>query len=111
MSGGHRIPVKDGYTKEDFLEVLLPNKPRSVALIMGEIGCAKNTAKKYLRELEAAGLAEKMHIEGSTFGWVAVDPIKTIDVEGVVNENGLLYVDKRYAGMPVKLRIIENKNE
>lgn len=90
--------TNEGYTKEDFLGVLLSNKPRSVALIVSKIGCAKNTAKKYLRELEAAGLAEKVHIEGASYGWVRADPEKSIAVEGKVDENGILRIDPKYAG-------------
>lgn len=77
---------------------------------MKEIGCAKNTAKKYLQQLEEAGLAEKVHIEGSTFGWIRSSPVKTVEIDGFVNENGFLCVDKQYAGTICVLTIVNEIN-
>jgi hypothetical protein len=59
------------YTVGNFLKVLDIENPKSIALIKADVGCGKNTAKKYLQELEKEGKVKRIGIEGSIhYGYV-----------------------------------------
>lgn len=61
------------FKSTDFLNVLDTVSPRSTAYVMDTLGCSRNTAKKFLDELEASSKVKKIKVEGANFGWVRVD--------------------------------------
>lgn len=61
------------FKPEDFLDVLDPRGPRTTSFVMLALQCSRNTAIKFLSELEAEGRVKKQHIEGGNFGWVRVE--------------------------------------
>lgn len=67
------------YTSDNFLKVLSRDVPKSTAAIITEIGCGRNTAKRYLAELEETGKIKKARIEGLTHhGWLQVPEIEPV---------------------------------
>lgn len=67
------------YTSDNFLKVLSRDVPKSTAAIITEIGCGRNTAKRYLAELEETGKIKKARIEGLTYyGWLQVPEIEPV---------------------------------
>lgn len=52
------------FEKADFLPIVT-EEPISVAEICRRMPCVRNTAKKYLRQLEADGLITRITIQGS----------------------------------------------
>jgi predicted transcriptional regulator len=62
------------FTDTDFLNVLDTKVPRTVLYIMKTLPCSRNTANKYLAELEEAGKIKKLEIEGSRYdAWLKVE--------------------------------------
>lgn len=104
----------DQYKKEDFLAVLDSN-PKATTVIAKKIGCARNTAKKFLAELEAEGKVKQVEIEGGFYAWIKStkksDSITIDEIDGVIDENGCLHVDGKYAGKKVKILIYKEKKE
>jgi predicted transcriptional regulator len=65
------------YAAENFLKVLNTENPKSIASIKVDIGCGKNTAKRYLQELEKEGKIKRIGIEGSIYyGYVLLPDIQ-----------------------------------
>jgi hypothetical protein len=68
------------YTSDNFEKVLSENFPKSTAAVIAEVGCGRNTAKRYLTELEKTGKIKKALIGGSIYyGWLRVpesEPVK-----------------------------------
>ncbi len=61
------------YSSDSFLEVLDSENSKSVTSIVKDVGCGKNTAKRYLQELEKAGKIKRTGIECSIhYGYVRV---------------------------------------
>ncbi|RPJ76108.1 MAG: hypothetical protein EHM20_07925 [Alphaproteobacteria bacterium] len=65
------------YFPDSFLRVLNTENPKSIASIIIDVGCGKNTAKRYLQELEKAGKIKRVGIEGSIhYGYVIVPAVQ-----------------------------------
>lgn len=65
------------YFPDNFLRVLNTENPKSIASIIIDVGCGKNTAKRYLQELEKAGKIKRVGIEGSIhYGYVIVPAVQ-----------------------------------
>lgn len=91
------------YTEDDFLKVIPYTTPKSIAAILNEVGCGKNTAKRYLAKLEQKHEIARRTIEGSIhYGYVRV-PSQEITIEGVVGADGIIQVDSKFEGMKYKL--------
>jgi predicted DNA-binding transcriptional regulator len=94
---------KNKFADEDILALMSPVVPIAIAEIAKELGCVKNTANAYLRDMEKRGLIKKLHITGGSFGWLLATPM----FEDVVNEEGMVKVGKKYQGKKVKIIILE----
>ena len=71
------------YTSDNFLRVLSENVPKSTAVVIAEIGCGRNTAKRYLSELEETGKIKKSRIEGLIhYGWLRVPELESVKEPG-----------------------------
>jgi hypothetical protein len=65
------------YTADNFLLVLSEDVPKSATVVIAEVGCGRNTAKRYLEELEGAGKIKKARIEGLMhYGWLRVPELE-----------------------------------
>jgi predicted transcriptional regulator len=65
------------YFPDNFLRVLNTEDPKSIASIIIDVGCGKNTAKRYLQELEKAGKIKRVGVEGSIhYGYVIVPEVQ-----------------------------------
>jgi len=64
------------YAPESFLKVLDTENSKPMASIVKAVGCGKNTAKRYLQELEKAGKIKRVGIKGSIhYGYVRVPEV------------------------------------
>ena len=67
------------YASDNFLKVLSEDVPKSTVAIIAEIGCGRNTAKRYLAELEETGKIKKARIEGLIhYGWLRVPELEPV---------------------------------
>ncbi len=67
------------YTSDNFLKVLSEDAPKSTASVIAEVGCGRNTVKRYLAELEKAGKIKKARIEGLVhYGWLRVPELEPV---------------------------------
>lgn len=97
------------YTESDFLKVIPYSNPISIAAIISEIGCAKNTAKRYLAELEREHKITRANIQGSIhYGYVRVS--EEITIEGVVGDDGIIKIDDKFKGSKYKLIIYKGED-
>lgn len=97
------------YTEDDFLKVIPYTTPKSIAAILNEVGCGKNTAKRYLAKLEEENKIKRCTIEGSIhYGYVRVS--EEITIEGVVGSGGVIQVDKSFEGMKYKLVLYKSED-
>ncbi|MCC4766406.1 hypothetical protein FXW07_07200 [Methanosarcina sp. DH1] len=98
------------YTESDFLKVIPYSNPISIAAIISEIGCAKNTAKRYLAELEREHKITRANIQGSIhFGYVRI-PSQEITLEGVVGPDGIIKIDDKFKGSKYKLILYKDED-
>lgn len=95
---------KNKFTDEDILDLISTENPISIAAIAKELGCVKNTASAYLRDMEKRGLIKRLYITGGSFGWIRSTPT----FEAVVTEEGLVLVGKEHKGKKVKIIILES---
>lgn len=91
------------YKKEDFLAVIDQN-PKTTTVIAKRIGCARNTAKKFLEELEKEGQIKQIPIEGGFYAWVRNTDETTL--EGTIPEDGCIKTEQ--PGKRYKLIIYRN---
>ena len=67
------------YTSDNFLKVLSEDIPKSTTAVIAEVGCGRNTAKRYLAELEETGKIKKARIEGLIhYGWLRIPEPETL---------------------------------
>lgn len=93
------------YTKDDVLAVMSTNTPKTITLITGDLGCVRNTALKFLRELEKEGKVKQVEVAGGTNrAWVKV---QGKEIEGYIDQEGCLRVDQEYAGKKFKITILD----
>lgn len=96
------------YTESDFLKVIPYTTPISIAYIISEIGCGKNTAKRYLAILEQENKIKRCTIEGSIhYGYVRVS--EEITIEGFVGSGGVIQVDGKFEGSRYKLTVYKGE--
>jgi len=70
---GYIMTFEQKYTSNNFKKVLSEDVPKSTTVVIAEVGCGRNTAKRYLAELEKTGKIKKALIEGSIYyGWLLV---------------------------------------
>lgn len=94
----------DQYKKEDFLAVLNSN-PKATTVIAKKVGCSRNTAKKFLAELEAEGKIKEIEIEGGFYAWVIAEQ-NVITFEGTIPKDGCIHTE--YAENRYKLTIYKD---
>lgn len=96
------------YTEGAFLQAIPYTTPKSIAAIVNEIGCGKNTAKRYLSKLEQSHKIKRCIIKGSIhFGYVRV--LQEIVLEGVVGADGVIQVDSSLEGSNYKLTVYKEQ--
>jgi predicted HTH transcriptional regulator len=61
------------YKDTDFLNVLSTTQPCTSAYVMKTLGCARDTAKAYLKKLEVEGKAKKVEVCGGSPLWLKVE--------------------------------------
>lgn len=94
------------YKKEDFLAVV-DSTPKATTLIAKRVGCARNTAKKFLEELEAERKIKQVEIEGGFYAWVKVE--NELVIEGTIPEDG--YIITEHPGKHFKLLIYRDEEK
>lgn len=98
------------YTEDDFLKVIPYTTPISIASIVKAIGCGKNTAKRYLAELEREHKITRANIQGSIhYGYIRV-PLQEITIEGIVDDGGIIKIDNKFKGSKYKLILYKGED-
>jgi len=72
------MTFKKKYEHEDFLSVL-SDAPQTTTTIAKKTGAGRSTAIRFLQDLELAGKAKRVEIEGGYHAWVAVELVKKDD--------------------------------
>ncbi len=97
------MAYKEQYKKESFLEAIDHN-PKATTVIAKSVGCARNTARKFLEELENEGKIKQVQIEGGFYAWVRAE--NEITLEGVIPEDGCIKTG--HAGKQYKLTVYKD---
>jgi predicted transcriptional regulator len=69
------------YDDKVFLSVLSTDKPQTTSFIAKQTGAGRNTAIRFLKDLEKAGRVKRVDIEGGFHAWIKVEPVKKNDIE------------------------------
>lgn len=93
------------YTDDDFLAVLSVNTPQTTTYIAKQTGAGRNTAIRFLTDLEKTGKVARVEIEGGFYAWVRTEQNEIV-IEGTIPENG--YIITEHPGKHFKLLIYRN---
>lgn len=97
------MAYKEQYKKESFLQVI-DQHPKATTVIAKSVGCARNTARKFLEELEAEGKVKQVQIEGGFYAWVKAE--SEVTLEGIIPDDGCIKTG--YAGKRYKLTVYDD---
>lgn len=102
------MTFKKKYDLEDFLSVL-SDVPQTTTNIAKKTDAGRSTAIRFLQDLELAGKAKRVEIEGGYHAWVVVEPVKKDD-----KARFTAHVEKYLAEHPesaIAKKVLESLNE